>query len=118
MTTLLLVIIYIAFISLGLPDSMLGAAWPVMQAELGLPLAGAGLVSMIVSGCTIISSMFSGFLIRRLGTGNYVISVLTPPHCWDIVHQIASACLIVCLWAWRRDAAPTILWRVTLLRGI
>jgi len=44
MTTLLLVIIYIAFISLGLPDSMLGAAWPVMQAELGLHLAGAGLV--------------------------------------------------------------------------
>ncbi|HNZ16624.1 MAG: MFS transporter [Anaerolineaceae bacterium] len=77
MTTLLLVIIYIAFISLGLPDSMLGAAWPVMQAELGLPLAGAGLVSMIVSGCTIISSLFSGFLIRRLGTGKLMlISVL------------------------------------------
>ena len=56
---------------------MLGAAWPVMQAELGLPLAGAGLVSMIVSGCTIISSLFSGFLIRRLGTGKLMlISVL------------------------------------------
>lgn len=77
MTTLLLVIIYVAFISLGLPDSMLGAAWPVMQGELGLPLAGAGLVSMIVSGSTIISSLFSGTLIRRLGTGKLtLISVL------------------------------------------
>ena len=73
MTTLLLVIIYIAFISLGLPDSMLGAAWPVMQGELGLPLAGAGLVSMIVSGSTIISSLFSGVLIRRLGTGKLTL---------------------------------------------
>ncbi len=77
MTTLLLIIIYIAFISLGLPDSMLGAAWPVMQGELGLPLAGAGLVSTIVSGSTIISSLFSGALIRRLGTGKLtLVSVL------------------------------------------
>lgn len=78
MTTLLLLIIYVAFISLGLPDSMLGAAWPVMQGELGLPLAGAGLVSMIVSGGTIISSLFSGVLIRRFGTGKLtLLSVLT-----------------------------------------
>ena len=73
MITLLLIIIYVAFISLGLPDSMLGAAWPVMQGELGLPLAGAGLVSMIVSGSTIISSLFSGALIRRLGTGKLTL---------------------------------------------
>jgi len=74
MTTLLLVIIYVAFISLGLPDSMLGAAWPVMQGELGLPLAGAGLVSMIVSGSTIVSSLFSGTLIHRLGTGKLTLT--------------------------------------------
>jgi len=73
MTTLLLVVIYIAFISLGLPDSMLGAAWPVMQNELGLPLAGAGLVSMIVSGGTIVSSLFSGMLIHQLGTGKLTL---------------------------------------------
>lgn len=77
MATLLLVIIYIAFISLGLPDAMLGAAWPVMQGELGLPLAGAGLVSMIVSGGTIVSSLLSGTLIRRYGTGKLtLVSVL------------------------------------------
>ena len=69
MTTLLLVIIYIAFISLGLPDSMLGAAWPLMQREMSLPLEGAGLVSTIVSAGTIVSSLLTGKLIRKLGTG-------------------------------------------------
>lgn len=68
MTTLLL-IIYLAFISLGLPDSMLGAAWPLMQNELGLPLSGAGLVSLIVTGGTIISSLLTSRLIKKLGTG-------------------------------------------------
>lgn len=69
MTTLLLIIIYIAFISLGLPDSMLGAAWPLMQREMSLPLEGAGLVSTIVSAGTIVSSLLSGKLIKKLGTG-------------------------------------------------
>lgn len=68
MTTLLL-IIYLAFISLGLPDSMLGSAWPLMQTELGLPLSGAGLVSFILTTGTIISSLLAGKLIKKLGTG-------------------------------------------------
>lgn len=69
MTALLLVIIYIAFISLGLPDSLLGSAWPVMHGELGVPVSFAGIITMIVSGGTIISSIFSEKLIRRFGTG-------------------------------------------------
>ncbi len=73
MVTLLLIIIYIAFISLGLPDSMLGAAWPAIRADLSLPMAGAGLISMIVSGGTIVSSMFSGKVINRLGTAKVVV---------------------------------------------
>lgn len=77
MTTLLLIIIYLAFISLGLPDAMLGSAWPVMRTELGLPISGAGLISMIISGGTIISSILSGRLIRKFGTGMLtLISVL------------------------------------------
>ncbi len=67
--TALLLIIYLAFISLGLPDSMLGAAWPLMQNELDLPLSGAGLVSLIVTSGTIISSLLTGKLIKKLGTG-------------------------------------------------
>jgi fucose permease len=73
MTILLLIIIYIAFISLGLPDSMLGAAWPTIRANLSLPLAGAGLISMIISGGTIVSSMLSGKLISKLGTGKLTL---------------------------------------------
>ncbi|NLA42509.1 MAG: MFS transporter [Smithella sp.] len=78
MATLLLSVIYLAFISLGLLDSMLGAAWPVMQIEMGLPLEGAGLVSMIVTGGTIVSSVLSGTLEKKLGTGKLTtLSVLT-----------------------------------------
>lgn len=68
MAALLLIIIYIAFISLGLPDSILGSAWPVMHQTLGVPTAFAGLITMIVSGGTIISSLFSEKLIRRFST--------------------------------------------------
>ncbi|MGL5676376.1 MAG: MFS transporter [Cellulosilyticaceae bacterium] len=69
MLTLLLVIIYIAFISLGLPDAILGAGWPLMHMELGVPISYAGIETMIVAGGTIVSSFFSGKAMRRFGTG-------------------------------------------------
>lgn len=72
----LLVIIYIAFISLGLPDSLLGAAWPSMYMEIGAPVSYAGIISMIIAGGTIVSSFFSEKIIKKLGTGMItVISV-------------------------------------------
>ncbi len=67
--TLLLVIIYISFISLGLPDSLLGSTWPTLYKELNVPISYAGIISIIISGGTILSSLFSNKLIRRLGTG-------------------------------------------------
>lgn len=69
MYSLLLAIIYLAFISLGLPDSLLGADWPVMQGELGVPLSYAGIISMIISAGTIVSSLASDYLIKKLNTG-------------------------------------------------
>lgn len=69
MATLLLVLIYIAFISLGLPDALLGAGWPAMQPEFGVSYGFAGFVSMIISGGTIVSSIFSSRVLRRFGTG-------------------------------------------------
>ena len=69
MATFFLILIYLAFISLGLPDSLLGSAWPAMGPALGAPLSGAGAVSLIITGGTIVSSLFSGRLIRKLGTG-------------------------------------------------
>ncbi|MBP3522683.1 MAG: MFS transporter [Clostridia bacterium] len=68
-SAMLLVIIYLSFISLGLPDSLLGSAWPTMVHDLNAPLWGAGLLQMTVSLCTIISSLNSARLIRRFGTG-------------------------------------------------
>ncbi len=67
--TVLLVIIYVSFISLGLPDGLLGAAWPVMSADFGAPLSFAGVISMITAGGTIVSSLLSERMIRRFGTG-------------------------------------------------
>lgn len=69
MATLLLVIIYIAFISLGLPDSLLGPAWPIIHKDFQVSISYAGIVTMIISGGTILSSFFSGKLIKRFGTG-------------------------------------------------
>lgn len=69
MFSLLLAIIYIAFISLGLPDSLLGSAWPVMRLDLSASLSSAGVLTMIISGGTIISSLLSDRVIRKLGTG-------------------------------------------------
>ena len=64
----LLSLIYIAFISLGLPDSLLGSGWPVMHTELGVPVSYMGIVSMVISGGTIISSLLSDKLTRKFGT--------------------------------------------------
>lgn len=68
-TSSLLAIIYISFISLGLPDSLLGSAWPTMIGDISAPVWGAGLVQMTVSFGTIVSSLNSAKLIRRFGTG-------------------------------------------------
>lgn len=65
--SLLLFIIYLAFISLGLPDSLLGAAWPAMFEGLNVPIDYAGIISMIVAAGTVVSSLFSGKVIQSFG---------------------------------------------------
>lgn len=69
MVHLLLAIIYLAFISLGLPDSLLGSAWPTMYPVFNVPVSYAGIISMIMAGGTIISSLQSDRLTRRWGAG-------------------------------------------------
>ena len=66
---LLVAVIYLSFISLGLPDSLLGAAWPVMSGELGAPIGLAGVISLIISAGTIVSSLLSDRLTKRFGAG-------------------------------------------------
>ena len=69
MFSFLLLIIYLSFISLGLPDALLGSAWPIMHEELKVPLSYSGSVYMLISCCTILSSLKSESLNRRFGTG-------------------------------------------------
>lgn len=69
MATLLLIIIYIAFIGLGVPDSLFGTAWPAIYTDLNLPVSWASIVTIIVSCGTITSSLLSSWLISRFGTG-------------------------------------------------
>lgn len=63
----LLAVIYLLFISLGLPDSLLGSAWPSMYGDFSVPVSRAGIISMIISAGTVISSLQSGRLTRKLG---------------------------------------------------
>ena len=69
MTSLLLALIYVCFISLGLPDSLLGSAWPVLHNEISVPLSYAGFISMTIFIGTILSSLFSDRLLRKFGAG-------------------------------------------------
>lgn len=68
MYSLLLALIYIAFMSLGLPDSLLGSGWPVIHNDLNVPISFMGIISMVISGGTIVSSLLSDKLTRKLGT--------------------------------------------------
>ncbi len=69
MTLVLLVVIYVAFVGLGIPDSLFGAAWPAIYADFGVPVSWGSLVTMVVSCGTIVSSLASATVISRFGTG-------------------------------------------------
>lgn len=69
MFILLLAVIYLAFISLGLPDSLLGAAWPVMYTEFRVPVSYAGILAPLTALCTVISSLLSDRMTKKWGTG-------------------------------------------------
>lgn len=99
MIHLLLVIIYIAFISLGLPDSILGSAWPSMYGELNVPVSYAGIVSMIIAGGTIVSSLFSDRLIRRLGTGVVTVISVAMTAIALMGFSYSHSFLLLCLWS-------------------
>jgi fucose permease len=71
---ILLGVIYAAFISLGLPDSVLGVAWPSMRVSLGQSLEAVGLITLVLTVCSAVSSFVSGAVIRRLGTGPLVMA--------------------------------------------
>ena len=95
----LLGIIYLSFISLGLPDALLGAAWPNMYPEFQVPVSYAGAISMIIAFGTIISSLQSDRLTRKFGTGKVTaVSVgMTAVALWGF--SISHSFVLLCLWA-------------------
>ncbi|MBP3421318.1 MAG: MFS transporter [Lachnospiraceae bacterium] len=98
MYTTLLIIIYLAFISLGLPDSLLGAAWPSMQPELMVPVSYAGGISIIISGCTIVSSLVSNYVIHKLGTGKVTAISVTMTAIALMGFAMSGSYWQLCLW--------------------
>ena len=99
MASLLLGMIYLAFISLGLPDALLGAAWPVMYQEFAVPVSYSGGISMIITAGTIVSSLLSDRMIRRFGTGmtTAVSALLTALALGGF--SMSHSYLALCLWA-------------------
>ena len=99
MVQLLLPIIYISFISLGLPDSLLGSAWPSMYPALGVPVSYAGLISMIISFGTIVSSLNSDRLTRALGTGKVTALSVAMTAAALFGFSVSTQFWMLCLWA-------------------
>ena len=99
MIQLLLPIIYLSFISLGLPDSLLGSAWPSMYPLLGVPVSYAGILSMIISFGTIVSSLNSDRLTRALGAGRVTAISVGMTAAALFGFSISTQFWMLCLWA-------------------
>ncbi len=99
MFSLLLAVIYLSFISLGLPDSLLGSAWPSMYPQLGVPVSYSGVVFMIISIGTIVSSLQSDRLTRRLGTGRVTAISVAMTAAALFGFSASHAFWQLCLWA-------------------
>lgn len=99
MFQLLLAIIYLAFISLGLPDSLLGSAWPTMYQEFSVPVSYAGRVSMIIAAGTILSSLQCDRLTKKLGTGKVTAFSVLLTAIALFGFSVSHSFLMLCLWA-------------------
>lgn len=99
MIHLLLAVIYLSFISLGLPDSLLGSAWPSMYGEFGVPVSYAGAVSMIIALCTVISSLQSDRLTRMLGTGRVTAVSVAMTAVALYAFSVSRSFWLLCFWA-------------------
>lgn len=96
---LLLILIYLAFISLGLPDSVLGAAWPSIYRSFGVTEGSAGIITMLMYSGTMISSMASDWLIRKLGTGYVLVLSVALTAVTMFGFSIAGNFTVLCLMA-------------------
>ncbi len=99
MVHLLLVVIYLAFIGLGLPDSLLGSAWPSMYGEFGVPVSFAGIISMTIAAGTVVSSLLSDRLSKRFDAGK-ITAVSTAVMAMSMFgFSVSGSFFALCLWA-------------------
>lgn len=99
MFSILLAVIYITFISLGLPDSILGSAWPSMYGQLDVPVSYMGIITMIISAGTIVSSINSDKLISKLGTGIVTVVSVAMTAAALFGFSISGSFYMLCFWA-------------------
>ena len=99
MFQLLLLMIYLSFISLGLPDALLGSAWPAMYPQLGVPVSYAGVISMIIAAGTIVSSLQSDRLTRRFGPGRVTAFSVATTAAALFGFSCCRSFWQLCLWA-------------------
>ncbi|WP_101503630.1 MFS transporter [Brachyspira pilosicoli] len=99
MVNLLLSIIYLSFISLGLPDALLGSAWPSMYKEFNVAISYAGIISMIISAGTIISSLQSDRLTKKFGAGKITVFSVAMTAAALFGFSITHSYLFLCVWA-------------------
>ena len=99
MFSLLLALIYVSFISLGLPDSLLGSAWPQMQESLGVSLSLGGVISFIITASTILSSLMSHQVIQRFGTGAVTMCSVAMTALALFGFSLSNSFFALCLWA-------------------
>ncbi|MBR2949611.1 MAG: MFS transporter [Lachnospiraceae bacterium] len=99
MGSLLLALIYVCFISLGLPDSLLGSAWPVLHLALQVPVSYAGIISMVIFVGTILSSLFSDKLLHRFGAGKVTAVSVAMTAIALLGFSISNRFWMLILWA-------------------
>jgi fucose permease len=99
MGSLLLALIYVCFISLGLPDSLLGSAWPVLHAEISVPISYAGIISATIFAGTILSSFFSDKLLHKFGAGLVTAVSVTMTALGLFGFSVSNHFLLLILWA-------------------
>lgn len=99
MFSLLLALIYVSFISLGLPDSLLGSAWPQMQESLGVSLSLGGVISFLITASTILSSLISHRVIQRFGTGGVTMCSVAMTALALLGFSLSNSFFALCLWA-------------------
>lgn len=99
MVHLLLAVIYLSFISLGLPDALLGAAWPAIYGPFGVPVSCAGILSMIIALGTVVSSLLSDRLTRRFGPGRVTAVSTAATAAAMLGFSVSNSFRALCLWA-------------------